>query len=91
MPRIIADPGIIDETEEIAKKVFGKNGILPLPPDSTEIISGQNGYGRISIYLHKKRNRTAKILNAIWEAFKKNSKNYIVEIHDQPKKLWRKF
>ncbi len=38
MPRIIVDPDMIDEIEEIARRAFAPWGVLPLKSGSTEII-----------------------------------------------------
>lgn len=100
MPRIVvttlySDAEIvINETEKIAKKVFGMNGVLPMVEGAVEIIPNRVDTVLrerivIDIFLHEGERRTSKILAEIAKIFGEMSISIAVNINPSPKELWR--
>lgn len=92
MPRIAADPKVIDAVEKTAREVFGATGILPLSPNFVEVFPGAEG--EVTVFLHRKPERNPIVLQQIFEAFKNAvNGNGIIRVRVIPsdEKLWRKF
>ena len=92
---------VINKTEEIAKEVFGKDGILPMPTGAVEIIPkpvsavSLREQVIIDILLHQKEDRTLWKLKQVAIAFKgiegirAPTHTISVEIIPSPEELWR--